>query len=45
VERIARIVVLRHYDAEEWEKFWEEQLGLEGWCQMRLVSCSTREVA
>lgn len=45
VERIARIVVLRHYDAEQWEKFWQERLGLEGRCQMRLVSCSIREVA
>lgn len=36
--QIARMVLMRHYEPEEWEAFWEKLLGLKNRCKIELMS-------
>jgi hypothetical protein len=43
-EQIARMVLMRHYEPEEWEAFWNEILDLQDRIQIRVLSVQ-REAA
>jgi transposase-like protein len=37
--RMGRIVIIRHYDEQAWEEYWQERLQLKNRCQMRILWC------
>jgi len=38
IVRIAKIILLRHYDREAWDSYWREALGLRNRCQIQILS-------
>lgn len=37
IVRIAKIILLRHYDREAWDRYWREALGLRNRCRIQIL--------
>jgi len=44
-ERLGRFVMIRRYDAEAWQRFWQERMNLRGRCQIILRCCRLENAA
>lgn len=43
--RMGRIVLLRRFDPEAWEQYWQERMNLQGRCQISIIHWEVRRVA
>lgn len=43
--RMGRIVMIRRYDKDTWEKYWKERMNLQGRCEISIIRCERRTVA
>jgi hypothetical protein len=43
--RMGRVVMMRRYDAEQWEDFWRKRMNLQGRCQITLTRFEVKRAA
>ncbi len=43
--RMGRIVMIRRYDKDTWEKYWKEKMNLRGRCEISIIRCDRKTVA
>ena len=43
--RMGRIVMIRRYDKEAWERYWKERMNLRGRCQISIIRCDRKTAA
>lgn len=44
IVRIAKIILLRHYDREAWDRYWREALGLRDRCKIQILRVERQAV-
>ncbi len=43
--RMGRIVMMRRYDQDGWNQYWNDRINLRGRCKLRLIKCELAYVA
>ncbi len=43
--RMGRVVLLRRYDEETWDKYWRDRMNLQGRCQIQITQWVVKRVA